>query len=92
MDWNMLWSGIGGAVGVPLIGFVFMSFLPREKTAAFGVKCRKLCEGLLKQKMGVSLGDATAGRIATTLSDFATGFMQDPDDPTPPDPNMGIQG
>lgn len=70
-----------GAAGAPLVGFLFTSFLPREKTVAFGKKMRSFCQSFLGQKIGKAAGGALVGRFSSTLHDFTTGFMDDPDTP-----------
>jgi hypothetical protein len=70
-----------GAVGVPLIGFIWTMFLKRESTMKVGRALGSLVSVFLGQRLGRPVADAVDGRLATTAQDFIDGFKEGLTDP-----------
>ncbi len=76
-EWG--WAAIG-AVGAPLIGFFWQSFLKRETTERFGKLIGRFVTNTLKQKFGVEGGDSVKDRFKSTIADFVRGLESGLDD------------
>jgi hypothetical protein len=69
-----IWSLIG-AVGAPLVVFVWQSFLKRETTEAWGRRVGVLISTILRQRFGVKGGESIRDRFASTVEDFVKGLL-----------------
>jgi len=71
-----------GAVGAPLIGFVWQAFLTRESTERWGRLAGAVIAKFLRQRLGVTGGDSIRDRFRSTVADFwrgmETGLGDDP--------------
>jgi len=76
MDWHSIAIGAGIAVGFPLVGFLWQSFLKREKTFAWGKRAGKAISFFLGQKLGKERGHELEGRFETTAQDFFDGMKE----------------
>jgi len=72
MDWSLILHGAIGAVGVPVVLYLFGLLLSRKTTHAFGFKIGKLTSGFGQKKVGGSW-DKIESRIQTTIQDFVDG-------------------
>lgn len=70
---NELLVGAVGAVGVPLLFFLWSLFLKREKVVGWGKTIGTLCRTFLFQKLGNESGGKVSGRLSTTIDDLTFG-------------------
>ena len=73
---NELLYGLVGAVGVPLILFLWQLLLKREKVVRWGIRSGTFCRRFLSQRMGVSGGGRLIERLITTVADFTEGLYR----------------
>ena len=72
-EWG--WTLIG-AVGAPLIAFLWQAFLKRETTEQWGTRAGKVITRFLRQRLGVKGGDSVRDRFQSTVEDFLRGLEQ----------------
>jgi len=70
-EWG--WALIG-AVGAPLLGFLWQGFLRRETTERWGLLTGRFIAAFLRQKLGVAGGDSIRDRFRSTAADFWRGM------------------
>jgi len=73
---NEILYGLAGAVGVPLVLFLWQMLLKRESVRRWGVRAGALCSRFLRQKLGVRGGNSLTARIKSTVGDFVEGLYQ----------------
>ncbi|NQU05890.1 MAG: hypothetical protein HQ568_07340 [Calditrichaeota bacterium] len=74
MEWlDHLLPGVIGAVGVPLMLYMFGLLLPRERTYEFGYQAGRLLSSLGQRKIGVRKWEKIEDRIQSTAADFING-------------------
>jgi len=70
-EWG--WALVG-AVGAPLIGFIWQALLKREDTERWGKLIGSFVTRFLRQKLGVKGGDSVRDRFKSTAEDFMRGL------------------
>ena len=63
-----------GAVGAPLIGFLWQALITRESTERWGRLTGRFVSCFLRQKLGVKGGDSLRDRFKSTVEDFLRGL------------------
>ena len=63
-----------GAVGVPLLLFLWQALLSRERVVVWGERVGVFCRVFLFQKIGAAEGSRLAARLVTTVADFVEGL------------------
>lgn len=72
-EWG--WSLVG-AIGAPLIIFIWQALLKRESTENFGRRIGRLVTIFLRQKLGITGGNTVRDRFQSTVEDFTNGLKQ----------------
>jgi len=70
-DW--CWALIG-AVGAPLIGFLWQGLLSRSRTERWGRIAGRCIARLLRQRLGVAGGASVRDRFRSTVADLWKGM------------------
>lgn len=68
--------GLIGAVGIPLILFVWQALLKRERVKKWGYRIGRFLSKVLGQKLGAAGSEKVEGRIKSTISDFIDGVYE----------------
>ena len=84
--------GLIGAVGVPLLLYLWGMFLKRERVKKWGRRIGRFLSKFTNQKLGVIGGEQVQDKLASTLDDFTTGIREGMAEDDKSDPNMGITG
>lgn len=71
-----LLKGLAGAVGVPLLLFLWQALLTRERTILWGRRCGALLSRFLGQRLGLRSGGTLAERLRSTAEDFTAGLRE----------------
>ncbi len=75
--------GLIGAIGAPLIGFLWQSLLSDEKTEAWGVRIGAFCRIFLFQELGASAGNELVNRFKGTVAKLSSGVIKGLEQPQP---------
>lgn len=81
---NGIWIGLAGAVGIPLLLYVWGLLLPRESTFRWGRTVGSFMSRFGRQRIGVKGWEKFEDRFQSTVADFAQGVCEglDLDDAT----------
>jgi len=71
---NEFLYGLMGAVGMPLILFMWQLFLKREAVMRWGERAGAFCRTFLFQRVGASGGGKLSERFISTIGDFIEGL------------------
>ncbi len=65
-----------GAIGTPLILFIWQCFLKRELTEDWGRRIGRVLTIFFRQRLGVTSGNSVAEKFQSTAEDFINGLRQ----------------
>lgn len=75
MDWiHHLLPGLIGAVGVPLLLYLFGLLLSRDRTYGLGYKAGRFLTLIGQKKLGQRSWDQLENRVQATVGDFVDGI------------------
>jgi len=75
MDFSAIIPGLIGAVGVPLVAYLFGLLLPRKVTHGVGYKLGSLLSALGQKKVGKFAWEKVEDRIQSSVDDFVQGVQ-----------------
>lgn len=80
-------TGLIGAVGVPLIIFLWQTFLKRETVQQWGIRIGRFFSRILGQKIGIQGSRKIRDRILSTVEDLIQGIYTGMDEEYPRAPD-----